>query len=584
MAPCQEHEEILLRLERVRRQWRAVHIGKGVFLFLTIQIGMLTLFLAAQALPLDLPALLRPLMFGLLTMAALAGFAVLILGRMLRNKTDEEVALLVEAAFPDSGNCLINAVRLGKEELVPSTYLLHQALRESARRTAPLNFARAVDKRGFKKLVGSATGVTLLLTLLLVLFPSRMLNALDRILQPTKPIPKIGSVKLTVTPGNATIAAGDTLKVDVVVQPLEHENLTKAFTGPLEREDLKGWLEYRIEGADIKQQLMTRVSEVKRRTDESQVKPGTDRNEIRFHTELRQIKTNLRYRVRVYDTESKWYQVTVIDPPAVKQVSLLYQYPKYTGLEDQIVDDSDGDITAVVGARVKVTVRTTKPVKTGWIEFDGESNDPLQLERHAGGASLATQPLLTVEKDRTYTVHLKDEFDLPNRQPVVHTIKALLDKPPKVQISKPAKDMTLTAGDTMGMVIKAEDVYGIRAVEIVEERHGKERIVTAWKDLAAKKNVLLPHDWHFKKTEYENGETIRYYARAYDYYDSDASTADKPRRGVSKKYEVRLEDVKAKKKEMVEKYTDWESRLRKVLDKMKKLRKDTGQTLGEGSK
>jgi len=624
--PYEKHGDILARIDRTRREWRTINIFEGVLLFLTVWLGVWLCFLAGE-IWIRFPPFMRQAMLILLGVAFAAGFVWFVLRRVLQDRTPEEIAILVESAYPETDNALINAVRLGKDETVSSWSLVNAAIQESADRTADLAFYRAVDRRRFRR-YGVATGALVVaLTVLLLLFPHRVQNAFARIVRPRADIRRIGSVRLKqVLPGDCTLASGDTLAVSAVIEPEETRDIdailiyqanprvtvstdctspdpkyiADRITAPIVKavKGVRGVKGVRpgpglISGTSIVEiefhpgtdvaaaarRVENSVAAIRRHLPRDAADPriaksgGKKTQRMRmvsdeeFKAQVRDVKADLRYRVRVADTESDWYAVTVVERPVVIGISLDYKYPAYTRLPERRVEQSDGNISAIVGTVVDIAIRSNNRIKKGQLKIDADDH-PLHVQ--ASRRVLTTS--LSLAKDSTYTIHIMDELEHYNREPIVRSIQATPDEKPRAEIPQPGKDRTLTAGDTLQLTIRGSDDFGMALVELISRKEGEEeeKTIKQWTDFADRKQVSLAFDWVFDKTLYKNGQVIRYFARI-----TDNNNISGPGVGRSAEYRVRLEDLAAKKEEATKKYSDWQMRLEEVLKQQKELREKT---------
>jgi len=76
------------------------------------------------------------------------------------------------------------------------------------------------------------------------------------------------------------------------------------------------------------------------------------------------VRDPFRYYVSAGGIRSDQFEVDVVPMPVVRNLKLNYHSPEWTGLKN-IVEDPGGDINAVGGTEVEVTVETDKPLEDG---------------------------------------------------------------------------------------------------------------------------------------------------------------------------------------------------------------------------
>ena len=150
------------------------------------------------------------------------------------------------------------------------------------------------------------------------------------------------------------------------------------------------------------------------------------------------IEADLTYHVAAATLVSDEYRVTALFPPKVAQVDVAYQYPAFTRLPPRVETDS-GDIYAPEGTEVTLTVHTDKMVRRGGLVL--ESGGRLLLVPLDDGT---LQAAFTVSEDDTYRIAVVDDDGLSSSADVDYFIRTVLDRPPEVEITRPAGDRDIT--------------------------------------------------------------------------------------------------------------------------------------------
>ena len=83
------------------------------------------------------------------------------------------------------------------------------------------------------------------------------------------------------------------------------------------------------------------------------------------------------YRVEGGDDRSMtWMNVEVVEPPAVESLAVKLFPPPYTGWP---AEKSDGNLRALVGTRIEIQAKATKPLKSAKLVLEGGGEFPGRL-------------------------------------------------------------------------------------------------------------------------------------------------------------------------------------------------------------
>ena len=118
-------------------------------------------------------------------------------------------------------------------------------------------------------------------------------------------------------------------------------------------------------------------------------------------------------------------RVEVVPSPAIGKLSLLYVFPNYTGLPPR-TQEGGGDIQALPGTQVQLTMQANVPLTHGVLRFDDGSELPLDI------TETALRGEILVMKDGTYIVEVEDTHGLKNLQPPRYSVHILPDHHPTV--------------------------------------------------------------------------------------------------------------------------------------------------------
>lgn len=293
-----------------------------------------------------------------------------------------------------------------------------------------------------------------------------------------------------VTPGDASVLAGEDVRIAATIDGLDLPALT---------------LNVRAEGDNA----WTRTTLPR--------SPETGAFEVFFFD----VTASMEYRVEHEVLETPTFRIQVIPRPVAERIDLLYDFPAYTGRAPELVSDG-GDIAAVKGTRVEVRVTPTSPVHRGRLVLDGERQ--LELSPAEDGSLRAT---LEVERDGRYRVELEaGDYGMAPASPE-HAIVAHADSLPTISLLAPGRDVRVTSIEEIAIDARADDDVAVRDLELVlSVNGGADEIVRLGDGSGARPTIEGTLELYLEERGLAPGDLIAYYARTRD-------AADDPEREVT---------------------------------------------------
>ncbi|MGE5177656.1 MAG: hypothetical protein ACM3PF_01040, partial [Bacteroidota bacterium] len=245
--------------------------------------------------------------------------------------------------------------------------------------------------------------------------------------------------------------------------------------------------------------------------DEAEDATGAKSGERAYALLLRNVKDDLRYRVRAAGQETPIYALTVRDLPRATGYRVAYDYPAYTGLHSEESHAVTGDLAAPRGTRARLTVTLSRSVRSGAILLD-----------HAGtriggvpGERLASFDV-PVRADDRYTIRLEDargrRVDLGPFE-----IRAIPDRPPTVSVLSPGSVEDVGRDMTAVVVAGATDDYGVRRVLIrYKVRDAAEKTETLHEENGTARELAVRYTWALGGYSLLPGEEVEYRIGAMD--------------------------------------------------------------------
>lgn len=528
-----EYPTLLYYLHRVRQWAYGILLGTRIAIYLSGVLGGLLVATLCQGF-LHPGGFFRWAFLLTLVGATLGGLCALIIPAFFRNWTDEELAIKVEKRYPELDNKLINAVLLAQDDSVEMPGVVDKLVESVTQELQYYDLGKCLSTRELKRWGAVAGGIFCALLLYGVFSPARFQSSLRAILHPSSEVAMVGSVEIvSVEPGDTAVLSGSNVTIKLITKGGRKKN-----------------------------------ARIMIRTVQDTVKKSMFRiAEEEFIYSLDRITLNTEYQVAIGGSASRFYRIRVVERPLVESIDLEYEPPAYTGLEKRKEQGVAGSIRCVVGSKVTVTIHSSKDLAKGeLVMMDGALRKLLPYE---GNRKLASATF-TVLKSGGYSVHITDIDGIKNEDPVIHPITALPDRPPLAEFVKPGKDVVISPGETVKLVLEAKDDFGVTEVKLLEKRSdgSPQRIAKVWSEFAEPKKAVVVYDWKFPAEVYQPGDTVEYYAIVVD----NNSVAREPGRTETARYKVRIVDKDKLAEKRKEEVAQWEKKLTKILEDQKKAR------------
>jgi hypothetical protein len=427
-------EAIRARLALARRRVVLAEVAFGLLLAVAVLSAALVLGSALEA-GLWLASGVRwAFVIGFVT-AALALLAVFVVRPVLRGLgvlgglEDAAVARRVGSRYPEVGDRLANLLDLadGRCATAPAP-LVDGAVQMLGRQISPVPFERIEDVRPIRQLSPVAAVPTVGLLVALLAAPAGFGDAMQRLFTPGSDFAQPALFSLAMEPGDVEIAPGAELRISVRASG---ESLPRTVA-----------LELRREGEE--------------RIETLRLVMGPDGTFAHVEENVRQ---GLRYRAVAEDARTSWYRASVVARPVVAGLRLTLRPPAYTGLPALQLPPDVGDVAALPGTTVELTIDIGgSPADSAAAVFDSGLRTPLAV---AGRQASGRFPVRAAD---AYRVEVRGREGHTNADPIVYTVRTLTDAPPQIRLLEPT-DGSLSQSLTTRVAARVTDDYGFsRAV------------------------------------------------------------------------------------------------------------------------
>ncbi len=421
-------KETIFKLEQLVKREYLFSAFLGVQISFLTGVTLFTIFSLVEMLW-HFSSVVRTVLFFLLVVIFGAVFIYLFLlpllkyFRLFRKADYFKTANKVGKHFPDIKDDLVNAMQIvsgQKNKNYYSQSLIDASFQNVYNKTKEIKFESIVNFSKTKKYLLYVGGVFLFSVILFLLIPNirtasfRLLNYDQEFIPPPK-------FSLFVSPGNSQVTKGDNIsilvKVNGVIPP-------KVFLA-------------------IKENDQTNFQNQQLYSDSSGV----------FKFIMPAVRNSFKYYAAAEKIKSDEYSIDVINRPIIKTLDVNITSPAYSKIAP-VKQKDNGNITALLGSYVDLSISSTNELKAAHIEFDDSTMTKLVA------AGFLAKGRFRVKKDNNYRIILTDESNNKNLSPINYNIKALYDAYPTIEIIAPDKDVLLANDNRLSLDTKISDDYG----------------------------------------------------------------------------------------------------------------------------
>jgi len=562
MSPAAQ--DVIQRLDAARQKWWLFTLLTTAVTATSISLGTLLVFMLTDAL-VRFPQTLLACLF-LLWLGLTIALVVVLCRRLVRSQRSlEATARCVEVEYPELGSNLINVVQLSNDAKSGDHQFCDAAVAQAASQIGAVSFEDAAAKESrwgrFKHCMQTPRDLGesfLVLGLLIVIaVVCHMLipnwgSAANRLMKPWRFVPSVGSVEiLSVTPGDTDVLAGSTVEIAAEIKnPQGKPYKAMLFVTPEDEEEV---------GYPM----------------------AADEARVRYTLARSSVVKPFSYRLEIGDSQTEVYRVGIRQKPTIKEVEVTFRYPAYLDLPAETVTQEDADLEAPQYTVAEMRIRPSVPIAKGHIQSEGRMYTGRVVE---DGALLVKMPLL---KDSTFTVHLTNDAGHTDPAPRLNRVRVSPDRPPTVELLKPARESSVSPGADIPVMIRAADDHGVGLARLeLKIKKGKSEanesgkgqpedaespplaVEKQWTKFESKTTVLLQHRLELDAERYEPGQVVlvRAVVRDRRYFD-DYGLDLKPQEAASGWHTIRLIAEETQSAAALEQLESLRAAIWKVLEK-----------------
>ncbi len=391
-----------------------------------------------------LPEMLRPwTTLGAYAAAAVAAWRTG-LSHLREAGSDLGAARLLESIAPGLHERLLAAVELAEGHAGESAELRARLQDEVAAVAKDLDVRTLLPARVLRGWLLTFAGLALLIAGLSCIPDLHLPGFLARAAVPFANLPRPASAVIRlIEPTPADTLAAFHSEVGIVAE------VSGRFTGPVQ-------LESQPEGARSRFETM---------------RPGAG---ARHEASLGVGQADVRYRLHAGDAISPWHRLSARARPRLVEFVKTVTPPAYTGLPASEQTEDHGDLEALEGSTVRLSLKANQAVSNGRLQLNPEHADrpePLAVTLLPDGRMQAEWNLAAGQE--AWQVALSAvETGFTNEEASPWRITPIPDLPPIAQILEPQEQVALLADASVRLKGFASDDVGLAAVAVAHAVNG----------------------------------------------------------------------------------------------------------------
>ena len=465
-------------VQPVIRRYRAYQMWRGLALCWTLTgIGVLALIAAQRNADWQPSWALN----SLLGFAALSGF--LVWSACRRFAPDLQwIARQIEEEHPELNSLLLAAVEQQPDESGQYSYLQQRVIREAIEHAARSRWAERFSNTQTRLAKTVHWLVLAVVVGLMVVYVTPTVARSEKVVQQQEKIPGVvvPEYELSVDPGDTELERGSSLVV-------------MARFG----ERFPSEVNLVINSGTDAARIMPMVKSMK---------------DPVFGTTVTSVDQPFSYQVAFADGESETFKVNVYEHPSLERSNVEIDYPDYTRLEDQKIENTKR-VTAVEESKITLELELNKPVEHAALVSPTETIELTTSEEKA----VATVSEYVLRRKDQFKLVLRDSDGRMNKVANRFVFVALRNRPPEMKFLFPKGDQRVSALEEMQFEIQAYDDFGLSKVGFSYRLAGKDTVdLILATNAPARKKMKFERMIALEKLDVKPDNLLTYYIWAED--------------------------------------------------------------------
>ncbi|MEM7372220.1 MAG: DUF4175 family protein [Bacteroidota bacterium] len=483
------------RLQEFRKKYYLDKILRGSLILALLFSSILFVALLSEGLFGFSSTTRTVIVFGLGTIfLGVLGFMVVWPGiqliQLVHGISDFHIASLVKDHFPDINDKLINFLQLRNDGWGESA-LAQAAINQKASEIAPVQLSSAINLNLNKKYLWYL-GIPILLYLGTYFASPGFLGASSHRLfnydQSFLPPPPF---EIAISDIPKEIVAGESFDLDVTVNGDELPADLYVFIRSSVEEDAE-YIDYNL----------------------------TKSSNTEFSYTLSDLKEDFTFFVGNPEVRTDAYDVKVMKRPFIKNFQVKVNYPNYTGLASETLENNVGDFKVLKGSVVSWELQPQGDVESAY--FVSNLKDKLAFKvLSEDGTYGISKRLMT---DMEYFISLQSPQQISNIDTVKYRVNVQQDRFPSIYIFSPNNDFLVDLDPNMPLDLEVSDDFGFTNMTLFYrfvKSGGTSETSTEYRQYPLaldKKTLLQPLNFDIDLTQLglKEGDELEYYIKVWD--------------------------------------------------------------------
>jgi len=514
---------------------------KGLLIFLTIFIGLGLILIALNGLC-YLGESARGTLFIIWSIISAVVFVYWTIWPLIKKPGLRRIAILIEEKYPQLKSRLVSSfdlMNIDSQKLGYSSGLIDGVISDTSSEISNIKAKKIANYRTLRDKSAYLAIVLLLLCGFSLVSPAVFQSGLSRSMRPFEYIPRQTQTRLKTDPGDVEVTKYGELKLEITAMGKIPQEvfIYRSFKGDQAE---RGFQADRASGEDRKWEFV-----------------------------FEDIKRDFEYWVAGGDYISKAYHVRVLDKPRIVNLSLVFNYPDYTGRATQRISENKGSIDVPYGTYVSIEAKFSKEIKNSILEFADSSSKSMEIDDRLAKTSFRAI------KSGSYQILASDLEGLSNDDPIRYPIRIIADEYPSVEITSPGDDIDLTDDMLLPLSIIAHDDYGFSkfyvAYIIADSEEDTNRVKIPFDEWRTRE-VSISNVWNLNNIDLLPEDVLVYWVEAYD---NDLLTG--PKMAKSKSYTARFPSID----EIISEVTQERERQTEDVEEISRKEQELGKELEE---
>jgi hypothetical protein len=184
-------------------------------------------------------------------------------------------------------------------------------------------------------------------------------------------------------------------------------------------------------------------------------------------------QSDVRYRIHAADAITPWRTLSARARPRIVEFSKTIIPPAYTGAKESQLTEDHGDLEALDGSTIKLTLKTNQPVSKNDIVINPDLSEKISIEAKTDDNGLLSAEIPVKAAHGTWQIALKSqETGFTNEESTPWRITTIPDLPPTAQINEPAEQIELLADEAVRLAGLTTDDVGLGGMKLAHAVNG----------------------------------------------------------------------------------------------------------------